>query len=67
MQIIFLLVFQLTSAEEFLVAAVRESHKKNKTSVLKPTKFNTLHYFFVHFNTALYTYAIFCKYSTSQL
>lgn len=45
MQIRLALALQLTSAEEFLVAAALESHKKNKTSVPKPTEFSMLHTF----------------------
>lgn len=45
MQIRLALVLQLTSAEEFLVAAALQRHKENKTSVLNTTEFNMLHTF----------------------
>lgn len=65
MQIRLVLVLQLTSAEEFLVAAALESHKKNKTNVLKTTEYNMLHTFFVYLNTVLCTHTVFCKYCAS--
>lgn len=64
MQIRLALALQLTSAEEFLVAAALESHKKNKTSVPKPRVQYVAH-FFVYLNTAVCTYTTFCKYCAS--